>query len=247
MTLAYQPTLTFRTSHCTRRCRPPRDTIRVGRPSASSDGRSATPSSTCWPTASPTSCSRSACSRVTALRCCCRTVHRWWSALCRVRAGASAGRRWSQRRGLPLVALRQGSGGAAATASVAAGHRHQHQGLLPYAPEAAVFAHPRAPRRSSRQPARRRSDLLADAAVITRAVERPEHRGQGRRSRAAAVHGRHDRCGQGRHAHPSQPGGQHPSGTCLFRQPGQPERSGHRHGRAAALPHLRHDHGDDLP
>ena len=73
----------------------------------------------------------------------------------------------------------------------------------------------------------------------------PEGRDRPRqRCGGAAVHRRHHRHAQGRHAHPRQRRHQRPAGQGLGDQPEAGRRAGA--GGAAVLPRVRHDRGDEL-
>ena len=82
------------------------------------------------------------------------------------------------------------------------------------------------------------ANVIADADVLQEQRQVPEagHRPVERRRRAA-IHRRHDRHAQGRHAHPRQRARQLPAGRRLGAEPGA--RAGARAGGPAVLPRLR--------
>ena len=88
-------------------------------------------------------------------------------------------------------------------------------------------------RHSRRDPLQGRIDARPDAEPARRGDRRGRHR-------LPAIHRRHHRRGQGRDAHPSQPGREHAAGRGMGRRQHQVRRGDHRH-RAAAVPHLRVD------
>ncbi len=79
-----------------------------------------------------------------------------------------------------------------------------------------------------------------DGACARRAAAAAQGRHRPRRHRLPAIHRRHDRRGQGRHAHARQPGRQHAAGVGMDRSRRARRRGSHRH-RDSAVPHLRAD------